>query len=599
MANEAFLQELLDNNDPTTTYAHKVLEGEIVAGPHVRAACKRHMMDLLEGQERGIFYSTKAANRAISFFPNVLRLADGIYAGEPFQLQLWQQFIIGSLFGWMGADGYRRFRTAYIEIGKGNGKSPLAAGIGLYGLCADGEAGAEIYAAATKLEQANILFRDAIRMVESSPHLSNRIVRHKNNLAYVSNHSFFRPISSEKRGLDGPRPHMGLIDEIHEHPDSIVVDKIRAGTKGRRQALIVEITNSGHDKTSVCWNHHEYSLRILAQYSPEGAAGKIEENDTWFAYVCALDNGDDWMKNEDCWIKANPNLGISITLKYLREQVAEAKGMPSKQSIVARLNFCEWVGAENPWISREMWESALGQFDLSECIGSEVAGAMDLSSRKDLTALALVWRLKDPLPHKPKVKYRAALWYWTPGDSVVEREKEDKVPYSTWEKQGHITFTPGNIVDYRWVAHTLGELQPTYDLNLLGYDPWRIILLQNELDDAGVEVALVPHAQGWSKHKSKETGDEEGLWMPKSIDELEGAILKGEIEILENPVLNWNSASAVLVSDPAGNRKFDKRKATGRIDGIVALAMAMGVATSDGNGGWSAYQFHDFLEIGG
>ena len=236
-----------------------------------------------------------------------------------------------------------------------SGKTPLASGIGLYGLIADGEAGAEIYTAATMREQAAIAFRDAKHMVESSPDLRSRIEINVGNLAYLPAKSFLRPVSSEARGLDGKRVHMALIDELHEHPTDVVVEKMQAGTKGRRQPLICEITNAGYDRHSVCWTHHDYSAKVLH--------GVIED-DGWFAYVGGLDpcvacraDGheqpqegcaacDDW-RDEAVWEKANPNLGISVTKTYLREQVREAEGMPSKANIVKRLNFCIDVYDQN------------------------------------------------------------------------------------------------------------------------------------------------------------------------------------------------------------------------------------------------------------
>ena len=225
------------------------------------------MRDLSEGPARGLHFDTAAADRALNFFPDVLRLAEGEFDGQPFILQPWQKFIVGSLFGWKGADGLRRFRNAYVEIGKGNGKSPLAAGIGIYMLTADGEASAECYSAAVTKDQAGILFRDAARMVEVSPALKSRIAASGGgkiqNLAHVASGSFFRPVSSEHRGLDGKRVHYAAIDELHEHPSSIVVDKMRAGTKGRRQALIFRITNSGFDRATVCFAEHEYSRKLV------------------------------------------------------------------------------------------------------------------------------------------------------------------------------------------------------------------------------------------------------------------------------------------------------------------------------------------------
>lgn len=239
----------LRTSDPVGNYARAVVKGKILAGPHVRAACQRHLDDLKQAGQRGFFFDRKAAERAIGFFRDVLRLNGGEYEGKPFTLEGWQAFIVGALFGWKSDDGYRRFRIAYIETAKGSGKSPLAAGIGLYGLVADGEARAEIYSAATKKDQAMILFRDAVAMVDQSPALS-RVLGKSGvgqsvwNLSYLKTGSFFRPISADD-GQSGPRPHIVLIDEIHEHKNGYVVEMLRAGTKSRTQALIVMITNSG------------------------------------------------------------------------------------------------------------------------------------------------------------------------------------------------------------------------------------------------------------------------------------------------------------------------------------------------------------------
>ena len=290
----------------------------------------------------------------------MLKLNGGDYEGKPFELLPWQKFIVGSLFGWQGIDGYRRFRVAYVETAKGSGKSPLAAGIGMKGLVADNEPRAEIYSAATKKDQAMILFRDAVAMVDQSPELSKRLTKSGTgercwNLAYMAQGAFFRPISSDD-GQSGPRPHIGLIDELHEHKTNTVVEMMRAGTKSRRQALIFMITNAGHNRMGPCWGYHEYGAKV--------AAGEVED-DAFFPFVCGLDELDDPFSDESCWPKANPSLQDADLpgMKYIREQVVEAKGMPSKEAIVRRLNFCQWTDAESPWISGEVWRGAQRDFD--------------------------------------------------------------------------------------------------------------------------------------------------------------------------------------------------------------------------------------------
>lgn len=542
-----------------------------MAGPHVRAACRRHLADLRDGAKRGLRFDVQAVERAIGFFRDVLCLNGGEHEGAPFVLSPWQRFIVGSLFGWLRADGHRRFRTAYIEIGKGNGKSPLAAGIGLYCLCSDNEPRAEVYAAATKKDQAMILFRDAVAMVDQSPELHSRLIKTGGqqcwNLGFPATGGFFRAISSDD-GQSGPRPHCSLIDEVHEHPNATVINMLQAGQKGRRQPLTVEITNSGFDRTSICYQHHEYSLRVV-----QG----LEQNDEWFAYVCALDDGEDPLDprtGEACWIKSNPNLGVSIQLDYLRKQVREARGMPAQASIVRRLNFCQWVDAANPWIAGPLWLATEREIDALSLLAEadEVVGALDLSGTNDLSALAMSGKVGDLVI--------ACVEFWTPKDTVEERAKRDKVPYGLWVEQGHITATPGRAVDYAFVAQRLAELQTLVNLRRVAFDPYRIKYLEVELDRANVEIQLIEHPQGYYKVQPKKDAkgkDLPALWMPRSVELLEQLIVSARLQVQKNPCLTWNSASAVLEADPKNNRIFTKRKSRGRIDGIVALAMDVGL----------------------
>jgi phage terminase large subunit-like protein len=243
------------STDPATAYAEAVSSGKIIAGPHVRDACRRHLGDLESGPERGLRWDTEEVAKTAAFFRNVLRLNGGQFEGLPFELHGWQAFVVGSLFGWKRTDGARRFRVAYIETAKGSGKSPLVAGIGLKLLCADKEPRAEIYAAAVKQDQAKVLYRDAVAMIQQSPDLSSRLDMtggiDPDNIAHIPSGSFFRPISSERRGRgqSGPRPHCVLLDEIHEHPTNATVEFLKAGVKWRRQPLILMITNSGSDRT--------------------------------------------------------------------------------------------------------------------------------------------------------------------------------------------------------------------------------------------------------------------------------------------------------------------------------------------------------------
>lgn len=548
-------------SDPVSRYARDVVDGRVIAGKLVRLACQRHLADLARGD---ISFDKAKADWAIGFFRDVLRLNGGDFEGKPFILSPWQAFIVGSLFGWMGADGYRRFRVGYVEIAKGNGKSPLAAGIGHLCLSADKEPRAEVYAAATKKDQAMILFRDAVAMWQQSPALQKRLKASGSppniwNLADLATGSFFRPIASDD-GQSGPRPHCGLIDELHEHKSPLVVDMMRAGTKGRTQALIFEITNSGYDRNSVCWQHHEYSTKVL-----EG----VIEDDSWFAFVAGLDEGDEWT-DERVWPKANPNLGISITLKYLREQVREAVGMPAKQNTIRRLNFCEWTEQDERWIDMALWDQGAEPFDLAELRGRPCYGGLDLAKVNDLSALALVFP-----PASAGERWKTLVRFWVPQEDILVRAKRDRVPYDAWKRDGFVTATEGNTTDFAFIEAAIIEAAGQYDIREIAFDrTFAGEIVQNLMAEG---LTMVQFGQGF-------------LSMAAPTAELARLLKGGQMQHGGHPVLRWNASNVTVATDPAGNLKPDKARSTERIDGIVALIMAIGRAAHAEPVGPSVYE---------
>ncbi len=545
-------------NDPVTQYARDVVKGAIVAGPHVRAACARHLRDQKDGAKRGLKWDLKKAQFYIGFIETFLKLNGGDFEGRPFLLEPSQKFIVGSLFGWVwAATGLRRFTTAYIEMGKGNGKSPLAAALGFCGLVVDNEARAEVYAAATKKDQAMVLFRDAVAMCDQSPELARRIVKSGVgercwNLAYPAQHAFFRPISSDD-GQSGPRPHMALVDEIHEHKDGNVLDMLRRGFKGRRQPMVVEITNSGVDRNSVCFEHHQASIAVVS-----AKPGEQGFDDKWFAYVCALDEGDDWLNDPSCWPKANPLIGVSMPWERLEDAVREAKNLPSQQNLVARLHFCVWTDSVTAWISRESWEAVEVDRDIDRLLGRRCFGGLDLSGRRDLTAIGLFF--PDDAGGGDLIVEQ-----WTPADGLRERDERDRVPYQQWVRDGLLHTTPGASVDYAWVVRRLAELSAMFDIVKVGYDRYRIHDFRRAMEAEGVSIPLEEFGQGYKD-------------MTPAIDAIENVILNKRIRIHRCPILKWNAASAVVDQPTQVERKFAKHKASGRIDGLVAGTMAIGTA---------------------
>lgn len=539
-------------------WSRAVVAGKVAAGPHVRAAAARHLQDLKTAPKRGLKFSHAAARHGIAFFEEVLHLNGGQYEGLPFKLLGWQAFIIGSICGWLRLDGTRRFRVAYVETGKGSGKSPLAAGVGLMGLTADGESRAEVYAAATKRDQAMILFRDAVAMYQQSPELLKRLnpsgVGEKTwNLAYLATGSFFRPIAADQ-GQSGPRPHIALVDELHEHPTNHVIEMLRAGFKSRRQPLLFAITNSGHDALSPCGQYHDYATQV--------AAGTVND-DSFFSFVCSLDQGDDPFTDETCWLKANPSLQEANLpgTEYLRQQVLEARNLPSKQAIVRRLNFCEWTQAHSPWLSPQIWLPAAATYTAQQLHGRRAWAGLDLSSTTDLTSLALAVE-----PAAPGEPWRMLSWSWIPDQDLAQREKDDKVPYTQWVRDGHLLTTPGRAIDRLHVVQRLQALAQEFEIQCVAFDRWRIEDLRSMADTAGVHLPeLVEFGQGYRD-------------MTVAIEAFETALLAGQVQHDANPVLTWCAANAVIVQDDAGNRKLSKAKASGRIDAILAAIMAYGRA---------------------
>ncbi|MBY0474207.1 MAG: phage terminase small subunit P27 family [Nitrosomonas sp.] len=545
------------SRDPVTTYARKVVQGKIIAGEPVRAACQRHLDDLETAAQRGFFFDLEKVRRVVGFFRDVLKLNGGDYEGEPYNLLDWQAFIVGSLFGWVDSEGLRRFRVAFMETGKGSGKSPMIAGIGLYGLVADGEQRAEVYAAATKKDQAMVLFRDAVAMVNQSPILSKTLKKSGLgdqvwNLSYLKNNSFFKPISSDD-GQSGPRPHIGLIDEVHEHKTAHAIDMMRAGFKFRNQPMIVMITNSGSDKKTPCGIHHDYAIEV--------ATGR-RVDDEFFAYVCALDEGDDPFQDKKCWHKVNPSLRFGLpTKRYLMGQVKDAKGMPSKEAIVRRLNFCQWTEAKSPWISRDVWTNARKVYDWRDLQGRKAYGGLDLGSTTDLTGLVL-W----VEPVSPGEPWHIVPFAWLPEDGLGQKEELDRVPYFAWKTAGFLETTPGRAISKRFILQRIVELQDCFDIQCIAYDRWRMEdLIQMASDDGYNLPELVPFGQGYKD-------------MSPALEMFETALLNNEIVHNGHPIMTMCAANSVTAQDPAGNRKLDKVKATGRIDLMVAAVMGAGVA---------------------
>jgi phage terminase large subunit-like protein len=296
-------------------------------------------------------------------------------------------------------------------------------------------------------------------------------------------------------------------------------------------------------------------------------AGTIED-DRFFAYVCALDAEDKPLADERCWAKTNPNLGQSIRSGYLREQVDEARLMPSKESIVRRLHFCEWVDAAAPWILGDAWRACEVEPDGDDVLdwlspkGQPLTLAVDLSLTTDLSALALAAEVGSTC--------RAAVEFWTPADTLRARADRDAIDYPLWVQQGHLNAVPGSTLDYTPIAQRIAAVAERRPVKAVVFDRYKMPYLRRAMDELGLELELLEHPQTFVRLKGST------LWMPESINQMESAVLERTVEFWRNPVLTWCAASAVVNLDEQGSRIFSKRKSTGRIDGLVAATMAIG-----------------------
>lgn len=549
---------------PTTRYARSVVDGEIVAGEMVRLACARHLRDLERQNTDGFPYhfDEDRGSDAFDFFEFELCHYEGDLDGEPFHLLDWQWFVIGSLYGWVDDTGNRRFRTAFILTGKGSGKTPMMAGIGLRGLIDDDEPGAQVYSAATTREQAGLGFKDAKAMARKSPRIRSQV--HITEHAITFENSYFQTVSSEAGNLHGKRPHIGLIDEIHVHPDDTVVEALRAGTKGRRQALMLMPTNAGQDRRSLAWRYQEYSRRVVSG---------VVTDDSWFAYVCQLDvcaehlaagkdmpvddcPGCDQWTDEAVWPKANPSLPVVPGYRYLREQVNEAQGMPAKADIVKRLNFCIWTSGKVQWIRPEVWNLQQAPKKIK---GRPGYAGYDLSATNDISAVAYIFR---DGPDAIDIKLRCYL----PEERLDALAQASRVPYRRWVDDGWLTLTNGETIDRDFIQAEDERMREKYQIRAGGIDPWQAVDFRSDMEKKGAKL-----------EKVAQTNQN----LHAAVEELDRLLQVKGVRHGGNPLLAWVASNVILNIDARGFKRIDKQSSPEKIDPIAAILNALSVEMAD------------------
>lgn len=498
-------------------------------------------------------FDWRLARRAETFVES-LRLWEGEWAGQPLRLQPWQRRIIWDLFGWVRRDnGLRRFRTVYIEIPRKNGKSTFSAPIAAYMLMADLEPGAQVFSAAGSREQAAIVFKSTMTMLRAQPSLMKRIrlVPSERALYYPKTNSVYTALSSIAENKHGTNPHCVIYDELHIVKDRALYQALASGMGARRQPLFLMLTTAGFDRTSMCWEQHEYARAVLA--------GEIQ-NPEYYPVIYAADPNGDWT-TERQWAKANPNYELTVKRDYLESRVRVALEQPSEQNEVKRLQLNIWTQTQERWLDVERWDQCLEEPAAPDNWpepGTECWGGLDLSSHIDLTSLCLVWKEGD--------LYRLRWRHYIPAEGLVERCKRDKAPYDAWIRDGWLRTTVGERLDLEALRIELRQLAKTYKLIELAYDPWAATHLVQQLE-AEDGITPVEIRQGFRS-------------MTAPTKELEALIMGKGVRHNGDPVARWAVSNVTVITNVNADIRPVKtsKQSTGRVDPVVAAVMAIGRA---------------------
>ena len=502
----------------------------------------------------------KAANKVVRFFRK-LNHVKGPLGGQPFELQPWQEKFVRTLFGWKRKDGTRRYRIAYIEMGRGNGKSAWAAGLALALLFIDDEPGAEVVSVAGNRDQAGHVYEPAAAMTRACEMLRKRskVLESPKRIGVPGTNSFYRPISADDKSGHGFNLHGLIFDELHVQRDRHLYDAMTTSTGKRRQPLTIITTTAGHDRSTICWEMHQHALNVLKN---------PDLDPSFLPLVCAADPEDDWT-SEGTWRKANPNLGVSIPIEYLREQCERAKQNPAFEGTFRRLHLCQWVEQDVRVIIMDPWRAAADKALSVE--GKPCWAGLDLSSTMDITAWVKVFDLGE----------RRFAWkarYWMPAKGAHDRAISDRRTAMNFAERGLITLTEGNEVDYFQVVREILADCERYDVRKIGFDPWNARMFVQALKNGGIpEDKILSMAQTFATYN-------------EPFKRLLGALASGKFVHDGDPVLEWMASNVAHKGDASGNIRPDKDNSGSKIDGISAGLMGTALMIASEPQRESAYE---------
>jgi len=528
-------------------YITDVEKGRIPAGVHLVNAVKRFKADK---KRKDIIYRQDMVDKVLMFISSLQHYA-GTHNGKRFILEPWQLFIISNIYGFFWkATGIRRYQTAYIEIGRKNGKTALAAALAFYHLLGDGEGGGEILFTANSKDQAKIAFNAVRAFVAGVDPKEKYLRRYRADILYQPTNSFIKVLASDSDKLDGYNCSFGIVDEYHSAPDSRVRDVIRSSMGMRRQPLLLTITTAGFDKTLPCWE-----LRMVAT---EIIAG-LKQDDSFFSVIYSLDDDDDW-KDESNWQKANPNLDVTISKEFIKTQVQQAVNNPSDEVGVKTKNLNIWCDSADVWIPDNYILQATKKIDDDFYIKKDVYCGVDLSSNIDLTAVSYLTVENDV--------YYFKTYFYLPSESMMTRQ--DKEMYRFWRQNKHLTITPGNVTDYDYITNDMMKMDDKATIHKVLYDKYNATQWAIQATDAGLD--LEPFSQN--------LGNFNGC-----TKEFERLMLAGKVVIDDNPIMRFCLRNVELKVDHAGNVKPMKENKKKKIDGVIAALQALAAYQSLSGGG--------------
>lgn len=500
------------------------------------------------------YFDDRRAQFVIDFIRQ-LKHTKGEWHGEPFILLDWQLELIKNIFGVIKENGYRQFTTAYVEIGKKQGKTELGAAIALYMLTADGEKGAEVYSCASDRAQASLIYNVAVDMIAQSPALKKRlkIVASQKRVVYPAMNSFYQVLSSEAYSKHGISPTAVLFDETHVANREMMNVMLHGASDARRQPLNFLITTAGNDLHSIGYELHQKAVDVL---------GGRKLDYTFYPTIYAAEEEDDWTLPE-VWAKANPSLGITVSLEKMEIACENARQNPAEENLFRQLRLCQWVKQSVRWMPMHVWDECKELVVEADLIGRECFGGLDLSSTTDITAFVLVFP-----PRSEDEKYIVLPYFWLPEDTLDLRVRRDHVPYDQWHMLGTLMTTEGNVVHYGFIESFIEELGLKYNIKEIAFDRWGAVQMSQNLEGLGFTV--VPFGQGYKD-------------MSPPTKELMKLTLEKKLAHGGHPVLRWMMDNIFVRTDPAGNIKPDKEKSTEKIDGAVALIMALDRAIRNDN----------------